>query len=108
LKQGLGKEEYKLLKGAMWPFSRNMVNLDLERREAVALLLEYAPDLRTAYKLRAESEAIFDTEQSKELAMRDTAKWIGQVKRSGVKCFDCFLTTLNNWIDLGGFKLIGA
>jgi transposase len=99
LKQGLEKEEYKLLKGTMWPFRRNAADLDPEQREAVDLLLECAPDLRKAYKLREELSAIFDTEQSKESATRAITRWIGQVKRSGLKCFDSFLTTLDNWLD---------
>jgi transposase len=99
LKQGLEKEEYKLLKGTMWPFRRNAADLDPEQREAVELLLECAPDLRKAYKLREELSTIFDTEQSKESATRAITNWIGQVKRSGLKCFDSFLTTLDNWLD---------
>jgi transposase len=99
LKQGLEKEEYKLLKGTMWPFRRNAADLDPEQREAVALLLECAPDLRKAYDLREELSAIFDAKQSKESATRAITNWVDKVKRSGLKCFDSFLTTLDNWLD---------
>lgn len=99
LKQALEAEEYKLLKGTMWPFRRNAADLDPEQQEAVALLLECAPDLRQAYDLREELSAIFDTEQSKESATRAITAWIARVKQSGLKCFDSFLTTLNNWLD---------
>ena len=99
LKQGLEKEEYKLLKGTMWPFRRNAADLDPEQREAVALLLECAPDLRKAYDLREELSAIFDAKQSKDSATRAITNWIDKVKRSGLKCFDSFLTTLDNWLD---------
>jgi Transposase len=47
-----------LLKGTMWPFRHNAADLDTEKREAVELLLECAPDLRKAYNLREELSAI--------------------------------------------------
>lgn len=99
LKQALSAEEYKLLKGTMWPFRRNAADLDPEQREAVALLLECAPDLRQAYDLREELTAIFETAQSKESATRAMTAWIEGVKQSGLKCYDSFLTTLQNWLD---------
>jgi transposase len=96
LKQELEKEEYKLLKGTMWPFRHNSADIDPEQREAVELLFECAPDLRKACNLREELNAIFDTEQSKKSATRSITNWIDKVKRSGLKCFDSFLTTLDN------------
>lgn len=98
LKRGL-EEEYKLLKCAMWPFRHNAADLDPEQREAVALLLECASDLRKAYELREELSAIFDAEQSKKSATTAITNWKDKVKRSGLKCFDPFLTTLDNWLD---------
>lgn len=99
LKQELDEEQYKLLKGTMWPFRRNAADLDPGQREAVALLLECAPDLRKAYDLREELSAIFDAEHTKESGKRAITDWIEGVKQSGLKCFDSFLTTLNNWLD---------
>jgi len=99
LKQELEDEEYQLLKGTMWPFRHNAADLDPEQEEAVALLLECAPDLRQAYDLREELSAIFDTEQSKESATRAMTNWIAGVKQSGLKCFDSFLRTLDHWLD---------
>jgi transposase len=99
LKQGLEKEEYKLLKGVMWPFRRNGADLDPEHREAAKLLLECRPDLRNDYNLREELSAIFDTEQSKESARCAITNWINHVKQSGLKCYDSFLTTIENWPD---------
>jgi hypothetical protein len=54
----------------MWPFHRNVVDLDPEEQDAVALLLECAPDLHKAYDIREELSAIFDAKQSKESATR--------------------------------------
>jgi transposase len=66
---------------------------------ARALLLECAPDLRNPYELREELSAIFDAEQSKESAKRAITACIERVKQSGLKCFDSFLTTIDNWLD---------
>jgi len=99
LKQELDEEEYKLLKGTMWPFRHNAADLDAGQREAVGLLLECAPDLRKAYDLREELSAIFDAEHTKASGTRAITKWIESVKQSGLKCFDSFLTTLDNWLD---------
>lgn len=99
LKQDLPEDEYKLLKGTMWPFRRNAADLDTEQAEAVDLLLECAPELRKAYDLREDLSAIFDTEHSKEAATKALAEWAAKVKQSGLQCFNSFLTTLANWRD---------
>jgi transposase len=61
--------------------------------------LECAPDLRQAYDLREELSAIFDAEHTKESGTQAITAWSEQVKQSGLKCFDSFLTTLDNWLD---------
>ncbi len=99
LKQELEDDEYKLLKGTMWPFRRNAAALEPEQEQAVGLLLECAPDLRKAYDLREELSAIFDAEHTKESGTHAITDWIASVKQSGLKCFDSFLTTLANWLD---------
>lgn len=99
LKQELEEDEYKLLKGTMWPFRRNAADLEPEQEQAVSLLLECAPDLRKAYDLREELSAIFDAEHTKESGTRAITDWVESVKQSGLKCFDSFLTTLDHWLD---------
>ncbi|MBX3279192.1 MAG: transposase [Acidobacteria bacterium] len=63
-----------MLKGRKWPFRRNAADIDPEQREAVALLLECAPDLRKAYDLREELSAIFDADHTKESGARAITK----------------------------------
>jgi len=99
LKQELEDDEYKLLKGTMWPFRRNAADLEPEQEQAVSLLLECAPDLRKAYDLREELSALFDAEHTKESGTRAITDWVESVKQSGLKCFDSFLTTLDHWLD---------
>jgi transposase len=99
LKRTLDEDEYKVLKGTMWPFRHNEADLDDQQRAAVALLLECSPDLRHAYDLREELSAIFDADHTKESATHAIGAWVESVKGGGLKCFNSFLTTLDNWLD---------
>lgn len=99
LKAGLNKEEYEALKGTMWLFRRDPKELDKEERERLALLFECAPDLKRAYDLREQMTAIFETDHSKESGTAAIKGWMKSVSKSGLRCFDSFLTTLENWMD---------
>jgi transposase len=99
LKAGLNKEEYEALKGTMWLFRRDPEELDKEERERLALLFECAPDLKRAYDLREQMTALFETDHSKESGTAAIKRWMKSVSESGLRCFDSFLTTLENWMD---------
>lgn len=99
LKAGLNKEEYEALKGTMWLFRRDPKDLDKEERERLALLFECAPDLKRAYDLREKLTGIFETGHSKESGAAAIRRWMKSVSESGLRCFDSFMTTLENWMD---------
>lgn len=99
LKAGLNKEEYEALKGTMWLFRRDPKDLDKEEGERLALLFECAPDLKRAYDLRENLTGIFETDHSKESGTAAIKRWMKSVSESGLRCFDSFLTTLENWMD---------
>ncbi len=99
LKAGLNKEEYEALKGTMWLFRRDPKDLDKEERERLALLFECAPDLKRAYDLREQMTALFETDHSKESGTAAIKRWMKSVSESGLRCFDSFMTTLENWMD---------
>ena len=99
LKAGLNKEEYEALKGTMWLFRRDPKELDKEEHERLALLFECAPDLKRAYDLRENLTGIFETSHSKESGTAAIKRWMKSVSESGLRCFDSFLTTLENWMD---------
>jgi transposase len=99
LKADLNKEEYEALKGTMWLFRRDPEELDKEERERLALLFECAPDLKRAYDLREKLTGIFETDHSKESGTAAIKRWMKSVSDSGLRCFDSFLTTLENWLD---------
>ena len=43
--------------------------------------------------------AIFEQELSKEEAKQEIKKWRGRVKARGLKCYESFFTTLDNWLE---------
>jgi transposase len=99
LKATLSDEEYKALKGTMWLFRRDPKELSKEERKRLALLFECAPDLKRAYELREQLTAIFETAHTKASATAAINRWIKRVRESGLRCFDSFLVTLENWFD---------
>lgn len=99
LKASLTKEEYQAVKGTMWLFRRNPRELDKEESAQLALLFECAPDLKQAHQWREKLTGIFETDHTKQSATAAIKRWMKGIGSSGLRCFDSFLTTLNNWLD---------
>jgi transposase len=97
LKKSLPPEEYQLLKGSLWAFRKSPADLRPEERQVLKRLWGYAPLLKQAYDLREQLTAIFEQDLSKAAAQRKIRAWIQQVQRSGLRCFDAFLQTLEHW-----------
>jgi len=97
LKQHLPKTEYQLLKGSMWAFRKQPHDLRPEERQVLRRLWKVAPHLKQAYDLRQQLTAIFDQRISPAVAKRKIRAWIRRVHKSGLKCFDEFLKTLEHW-----------
>lgn len=101
LKQILKKEEYSGLKGVLWMLRKNADNLEPEEQEILDLLFEASPLLRKAYQLREKLTRIFDNEKhTKESGRRAIRRWMAEVKQSGLDCFDKFLGTLEEHLDI--------
>ena len=60
-------------------------------------MFNYAPKLKLAYSFREELTAIFQLPLTRKQALIRLQKWQNKVQASGLKCFQKFLTTLNNW-----------
>ena len=99
LKQTLLEEDYRQLKGAMWALRKPDEKLTDEEGDVLVRLFAYSPCLKTAYELCGELTAIFDTQMSKREGKRKLQTWIKKVRASQLRCFDSFLTTLENWLD---------
>jgi transposase len=99
LKKELSKEEYKKLKGAMWILRKDIEELTGEDLEVLKWLFKYSPILELAYKLRNELTDIFEGDYSKSEAKRKINRWKERVIKSGLSCFNSFLSILDNWLD---------
>jgi transposase len=97
LKQELPKEDYAKLKGAMWPFRKKAVDLEVEEQELLARLFTYTPALHQAYEYREQLTGIFDAPLSKAAALLQLTDWQRRVRASGLSCYDRFLHTLDKW-----------
>lgn len=97
LKRELPPEEYQFLKGSMWAFRKKPADLRPDERQLLKRVWGYAPDLKQAYRLREQLTAIFEQSMSKPAAKRKIQAWIQRVKKSGLRCFDEFLKTMDHW-----------
>jgi transposase len=94
LKKELSKEAYKELKGAMWILRKKAEDLTERDKEILSKLFLYSPVLKEAYSFRDELTALFDQKMTKAQAKQRLQGWMGRVRRSGIRCFDRFLKTL--------------
>ena len=99
LKKELSEEEYNQIKGAMWPFRKKEEELEEEEAKVLKRLFERSPSLQQAYKKREELTAIFEQDLTKEEAREKLEQWQEEVVESGMKCFEPFITMLENWKD---------
>jgi transposase len=100
LKAILTKEEYARLKGVLWALRKRHENLEPEEQALLDRLFEASPSLRKAYTLREKLTRLFDKKHSKKSGRRAIRRWMAAVRESGLNCFDNFLTTLENRMDL--------
>jgi transposase len=99
LKKELAEAEYKQLKGVMWVFRKNKVDLSPDDLNLLERLFTYSPELKKAYYLREELTTIFEQPLSKQEASKEIKAWTKKVQDSSLTCFDSFLTTLDNHFD---------
>jgi transposase len=94
LKKELSEKAYKELKGALWILRKKEENLTEEDKKVLDKLFAYSPPLKKAYLFRDDLTAIFDEKMSKPQAKRRLNGWMARVRRSGIRCFDDFMKTL--------------
>jgi transposase len=100
LKRILDKQEYAGLKGVLWALRKKPEDLEPEEQEVLELLFKCSRDLRKAYALREKLTQIFETKQSPEAAQGAIRAWIAEVKRSGLDCFDKFIATVEENMEI--------
>ena len=99
LKQELPEAEYQQLKGSLWAFRQNKIDLTPDAAAVLAHLFAHSPQLELAYTFREELTAIFELKISKSEAQGQIQNWQARVRGSHLRCFDQFLTTLDERMD---------
>ena len=98
LKQSLSKKEYKKLDNVMWILRKNTVDLSKEELEVLSFLFKHSPVLEMGYVLRNKLTDIFNEQLTRSVAEKKIKSWIKRVEKSGLKCFDKFIKTLNKML----------
>jgi transposase len=99
LKDTLVKEEYAKLKNVIWIVRKDTNSLLDEEVKILQLLFMYSPLLEKSYKLSKELTDIFNEDMQRSRAKRKIHAWIKHVKKSGLCCFNTFLSTLEERIE---------
>ena len=99
LKEELGEKEYSELKGAMWVLRKNKLNLGEKDKILLNKLFKHSPLLKMGYELQNKLTDVFNTYTSRSGGKRRIKNWIHQVTKSGVKCYDKFITTLESNLE---------
>ncbi len=94
LKSELSEDDYKKLKNIMWILRKNDTDLSDEEKETLNLLFKYSPLIKKAYNFRNKLTSIFNQTLSPKQAKRKIKKWIENVEKSNLTCFNTFIKTL--------------
>ena len=97
LQQELPEAEYEPLKGLMWLVRQDWTMLSEADQTRLLPLFDQSPALKQAYCLRQVLTGIFNRPFTKARAIDAMEGWCEQVRASGLRCFDGFLTTVANW-----------
>jgi transposase len=99
LRQALPEEHHDDLKHILWPLRKRLADRTDEEQQRLERVFALSPALEQACTLCAQLTRIFDTARSKADGLRRIRLWRQRVERSGLKCFDRFLTLLDTWLD---------
>ena len=97
LKKELDAKEYAKLDGMMWILRRKHECLSKSDKVSLELLYRYSSELEKAHKLALKLTHIFNTHHNRKVASSKFNRWIEQVKKSDVICFDGFIKTLETY-----------
>jgi transposase len=99
LKKELSKEEYQKLNGSFRAFRKNAKDLNKEERKTLRGFFAYSPSAKQAYEFREALTAIYEMNLSRKQAQSKILRWIQQVEKSGLLCFENFIRLLRHWWD---------
>lgn len=99
LKKALSEEAYSQLKGSMWVLRKRPEVLTTEEGEVLECLFSHSPSLKVAYALCNELTDLFNQDLVRSRARSKMLRWKTRVKKTGLRCFNTFLSTLDKYFD---------
>ena len=81
----------------MWILRKNHECLSKKDKAALELLYKYSPKLKAAYKAALRLTHIFNAHHNREIASSKISRWVVQMQKSDVRCFDGFIKTLEKY-----------
>jgi transposase len=97
LKSELPAEEYAKLKDMMWILRKQHECLSEAEKSKLALLYQHSPLLKEAHSCALKLTQIFNTHGDRKSAIAKIDRWIRQVEKSNLTCFDTFVGTLQKY-----------
>jgi transposase len=97
LKAELDSDEYAKLEGMMWILRKQHECLSDRDKSKVELLYKHSEKLKKAHRYALKLTCIFNTHGGRKSGMAKLNRWIKKVEKSGVTCFDRFISTLGKY-----------
>jgi len=97
LKSELPAEEYAKLKDMMWILRKQHECLSDAEKCKLASLYQHSPLLKEAHSYALKLTQIFNTHGDRKSAIAKIDRWIRQVEKSDLTCFDTFVGTLQKY-----------
>jgi len=106
LKAELSEADYKKLGNIMWILRKNPLLISDDEKSKLNLLFKYSPLLKKAYDFMNKLTSIFNQNISVKQAKRKIKKWIIDVEKSELTCFQTFIKTLKKlWNEILNYFL---
>ena len=97
LKKELSVEEYENLDNMMWIVRKRHECLSQVEKDQLALLYHYSPKLKCMHQAALKLTQIFNTHQTRKVALTKLNRWIDAVQKGGLSGFDGFIKTLTKY-----------
>lgn len=97
LKSALDSDEYARLEGMMWILRKQHECLSEADKSKLELLYKHSPKLKKAHSYALKLTRIFNAHSSRKSGMAKINRWIESVEKSGLTCFDAFISTLKKY-----------
>ena len=94
IKSEVSDEDYAELRGVMWILRKQHECLTETDKSKLTLLYRHSPLLKKAHHQALKLTHIFNTHSNRKSAIAKIDRWMSQVEKSELSCFDRFIGSL--------------